>query len=209
MTPKAEPKPRKSRAKTKAPAAIDRTPEAPEPDHDPAEAISVADIQRADRRAECMRLRNRGMTLTAIGEKLGINASTVSLDIQRGLKAILREPAEEMVATQRSIIRDIRAAMYPYMLAGDEKAADKIMKTLDHEAKLFGLYAPERVSINGGNEDFATTAVKLMQDLGITPGPGVGNHPHQAAIEIGTDTILDAEVTSELEDDLMADWTNT
>lgn len=201
--------PRKS--KRTAPPAIDRTPTTPDPEPDPELApVAVGDLQRADRRAECMRLRNRGMTYTAIGEKLGISVDTVSRDIQRGLKAILREPAEDMVATQRSIVRDIRAAMYPYMLAGDEKAADRILKSLDHEAKLFGLYAPERVSINGGNEDFATTAVKLMNDLGITPGPAVGGHPHQvAALPVGDTTILDAEVDEDgLEDDVMNDWTN-
>ena len=189
--------------KKPAPPAIDRTPD--EAKRVKLDEVAPSEIQRADRRADCLRMRNRGMTYSAIGEALGISPETVSRDIQRGLKAILREPAEDMVATQRTILRDIRASMYPYMLAGDEKAADKILKTLDHEAKLFGLYAPERVSINGGNEDFASTAIQLMNELGIAPGPDIGGL-HQDALPVGTTPVLDAETVDDAE--IVDAWSN-
>lgn len=178
--------------------------------------LSVADSQRLERRARAMHLRNRGLSYEKIADELNVSTDTVARDIRAGLRAILREPAEEMVSNQRSILRDIQKAMYPYMVAGDEKAADRIIKTLDHEAKLFGLYAPERVSITaGGGEDFATTAVRMMQELGITPPAAIEKagaiHPEGT---VDGPPVVDAEVVSEVaeagpETGGLDEWVNT
>lgn len=142
-----------------------------EPDDDKALAADQEEIKRAERRAASIRMRNAGASLGDISKKMGVSYRTTQRDIEQGLKELLREPAEEMIANQRAILRDMRRALYVSMMGGDKDAISSMMKTLDHEARLFGLYAPARVNVGVSDEEFALTAAKLMSEIGVTPPP--------------------------------------
>ncbi len=149
----------------------------------------IAAQHRAERRVTAIRMRHVGATYQAIAEQLGVSVPTAVRDVQAGLKEIMKEPAEEMIANQRVAIRDMRKALYVAMLGGDKDAISSMLKALDHEAKLFGLYAPARVNVGVNDEEFALTAVKLMREIGITPPAQL-----QAKVTAEMGQILDGEL---------------
>lgn len=63
----------------------------------PKAATSATSIKQAERRAEVLRLRLDGMTLAAIGDRLGIRADSVHDIITRALRSMTKEPAEELL----------------------------------------------------------------------------------------------------------------
>lgn len=135
------------------------------------EAIDIAkveqDIADAERRVAAIRLRNAGATVAQVADKLGISKAQAQDDIATGLREILREPAENLIANQQAIVRDVIRAMYAGMAAGDPKASAQVMKALEHQSKLFGLFAPTRVIHTITDEDFAATASRLMAEIGL------------------------------------------
>lgn len=161
--------------------------------------VDAAELARVERRGQVLRLRNAGVTYAKIAEQLGISTDTVARDITKGLREILHEPAEEMLGSQRSMLSDIRRANYVAMLGGDLKAASMILRTMEHEAKLFGLYAPTRVNVDVSDEDFALTAARLMQEMGVTPPEAIAAALEQPVeAEVAGPPTLDAEVVEDV-----------
>lgn len=142
----------------------------------------LTEIERAERRALAITLRTEGKTMTEIASRCGVHVSTTIRDIELGVQTILTEPVEQMVAIQRVVIAKMRASLM-HGITYDKDAQKNMIKLLEHEAKLFGLYSPQRISIGTGSEDMAVTAAKLMLELGITP-------PKHLADKI----VVDAEV---------------
>jgi hypothetical protein len=66
----------------------------------PKAITSATSIKQAERRAEVLRLRLDGMTLAAIGERLGIRADSVHDIITRALASMAKEPAEELLGLE-------------------------------------------------------------------------------------------------------------
>lgn len=66
----------------------------------PKAATSKTSIVQAERRAEVLRLRLDGMTLAAIGERLGIRADSVHDIITRALRDMTQEPAEQLLGIE-------------------------------------------------------------------------------------------------------------
>ena len=63
----------------------------------PKAATSATSIKQAERRAEVLRLRLDGLTLSQIGDRLGIRADGVHDIITRALRSMTKEPAEELL----------------------------------------------------------------------------------------------------------------
>ncbi|WP_303786797.1 sigma factor-like helix-turn-helix DNA-binding protein [Azovibrio restrictus] len=63
----------------------------------PKAATSATSIKQAERRAEVLRLRLDGLTLSQIGDRLGIRADSVHDIITRALRSMTKEPAEELL----------------------------------------------------------------------------------------------------------------
>lgn len=135
------------------------------------EAIDRTDFElelaAAERRVAAIRLRNAGASVAQVADKLGISRQQAQDDIATGLREILREPAENLIANQQAIVRDVIRAMYAGMAAGDPKASAQVMKALEHQSKLFGLFAPTRVIHTITDEDFAATAARLIAEIGL------------------------------------------
>lgn len=66
----------------------------------PKAATSATSIKQTERRAEVLRLRLDGMTLAAIGDRLGIRADSVHDIITRALASMAKEPAEELLGLE-------------------------------------------------------------------------------------------------------------
>ncbi|SIB67479.1 hypothetical protein [Mycobacteroides abscessus] len=146
-----------------------------------------------ERRMKVVMLRNAGVTFTDIANKLGISTTQARKDRTAGLRDILGDTAEDMIARQRSVTLDVQKANYKKMLDGDVDAARLILSSLEREAKLFGLDAPTRVNVGVSDIEFAEKTAALIESVGGTPPAdllkAIG---HRAGA-----TVIDAEVVTE------------
>lgn len=124
-----------------------------------------------ERRMRALTMRNAGLTYAKIGDQQGTNAATARNDVRKALREVINETAEDMLARQRSVLADLQRAHYPAALQGDVAATATVLKCLDHEAKLFGLFAPARVNVGVTDTEFAAQAVELITALGLQPMP--------------------------------------
>jgi hypothetical protein len=155
-----------------------------------------------ERRYRAMTMRNGGATYGQIAARLQVSPEIARRDVQRVLQEYIRQPAEDMIAQQLSVLHDLRRAHYPRALQADPDSTKAVMKTLEHEAKLKGYYAPERVQIGITDTEFAEAAVALIAGL---PGTALSDLEAQAkrdAVEHGHTAPLDAEVVEVAAEDV-------
>jgi hypothetical protein len=155
-----------------------------------------------ERRMRALTLRNAGWTYARIGDQQGTNAQTARNDVRKALREVINETAEDMLARQRAVLADLQRAHYPAALQGDVAATATVLKCLDHEAKLFGLFAPARVNVGVTDTEFAAQAVELITALGLTPMPELERtlRNHTEVIEADTtDKETDDDVAPDAE----------
>lgn len=138
---------------------------------DIAAGVPAPDESLWERRMRALTLRNAGLTYAKIGDQQGTNAHTARNDVRVALREVLNDTAEDMLARQRSVLADLQRAHYPAALQGDRDATTAVLKCLEHEAKLFGLFAPARVNVGVTDTEFAAQAVELITALGLQPMP--------------------------------------
>lgn len=145
-----------------------------------------------ERRIRVVMLRNAGVTFTDIARKESISTTQARKDLTAGLRDLLSDTAEDMIARQRSVIIDVQKANYKKMLEGDVDAARLILSSLEREAKLFGLDAPTRVNVGVSDIEFAEKTAALIESVGGTPPADL-----LKAIGHRAGTVIDAEVEPE------------
>lgn len=155
------------------------------------------ELDLMERRLTALRLHTAGVPYKKIGEQLGVSAQTVMNDVRAQLKAELRESADDLIARQKAVLRDIMRAHYGRMLAGDVASTKAITDAMAHQCKLFGLYAPAKVSVVS-DEDFTVTLARIMLEVGLTP-PGELAHsvPHYPTVR----ELEPADITDDTDDD--------
>lgn len=129
-----------------------------------------------------IRMRNHGATMWHIADKLGCSEEDASHLVTAAVVAIRAVDTEEIAARHMMTLADIKRAMYPSMEEGDEKAANVLIKAIDHEAKMYGTYAPKRVHLGLDQEEFESTVEEDLRRIGVDPN---------------MDTPLDVEFTDE------------
>lgn len=157
-----------------------------------------------ERRMKVVMLRNAGVTFTDVARQLKISPTQARKDLSAGLREMLADTAEDMIARQRSVILDVQKANYKKMLEGDVDAARLILSALDREAKLFGLDAPTRVNVGVSDIEFAEKTAALIESVGGTPPAdllkAIGHRAdaigHRAGAT-GDGAVIDAEVVTE------------
>lgn len=131
-------------------------------------AILEEQIAKAERRAGAVRMRICGMPLARIAKEQGyVDERETADDIRAYLDELLLIPASEWVARQAAVTMDMMRAAYSRALAGDTDAMKQIKDMMDHQAKLFGLYAPTRHKVSADDNNFSVTAASLIAELGI------------------------------------------
>ncbi len=141
---------------------------APTPD-DIAASSPAPDESLWERRMRALTMRNAGATYARIADQMGLTTQTVRADVRKALREVINETAEDMLARQRSILLDLTRSNYAAALSGDRDATGVILRVLEHEAKLFGLYAPTRVAVGVSDTEFAEQAAELIASLGLEP----------------------------------------
>lgn len=101
-------------------------------------------VQIMKRAEKTYSLRLAGFTYRQIGDKLNIGIDTVRKDIERMKVEYPETTARELVAEQRAKLVEMMKPQYLKAAGGDRKAAELMLKMMDHEAKLFRLYEQDQ-----------------------------------------------------------------
>lgn len=136
---------------------------------DIAEAELLEDAEIWERRYKALTMRNAGASWHKIAEALGVGVYIVQKDVRVAMAEVVKVPVDEMVARQRSILLDLTRVNYTAALSGDREAQTQLLRVLEHEAKLYGLYAPTRVQVGISETEFAAQAAELLTALGTEP----------------------------------------
>lgn len=114
--------------------------------------------------AVILRTRDR-LKFDEIAERLGCDVKNAHTAWKRGVEALAKEAAEshgQYVGEQLATVREIINGLMPQVRKGDANAAVAMVRAMDHEAKLLGLYAP--VKVNATVTDEMTARVKALAD---------------------------------------------
>ena len=118
------------------------------------------------RQHEAVLLRTRDrLKFDEIAERLGCDVKNAHQAWKRGVEALAKEAAEshgQYVGEQLATLREIINGLMPQVRKGDPNAAVAMVRAMDHEAKLLGLYAP--VKHNVAVTDEMTARIKALAD---------------------------------------------
>lgn len=136
------------------------------------------------RQAEACRLRMRGLSYGAIAKELGYaDASGARFAVQRALQVTVQEPADEVRTLELerldSMFRltlQVAEDMHPTVSAGKVldvpdhtlrlAAVDRLLRIQERRARLLGLDAPQRVSVDA--ENLGREIGELLGALGVS-----------------------------------------
>lgn len=167
---------------------------------DVAKAQLAVDATRWERKMHALTMRNMGAVYPAIGAALGVSANTARVYVQDAIRELVIVPVDQMVERQRSILLDIVRQNYPIAMSTerplDERhaAQSMIVRTLEHEAKLYGLNAPTRVNVGISETDFGLQAADIIKLVGTAP------LREMAGLPPGFDSIATGDPEQETED---------
>ena len=103
--------------------------------------------QLADRRAKALELRKAGMTYKTIAEQTGVSETQARKDIETSIKAIYKEPAEQVLTLETERLDRLFFESYRLAISTDtntdpvdkQRAANTCLKIMERRARLLGL----------------------------------------------------------------------
>ena len=104
-------------------------------------------VRVADQTNKMIELRKAGMSYARIGEALGCSVKNVHDGIKRGLKLLVEEPARELRQLELERLDALMLGVWKQAKDGHLGAIDRVLKIQERRAKLLGLDAPSKVSI--------------------------------------------------------------
>lgn len=175
--------------------------------------VSIEDIADADlpddatlweKRMQALTMRNAGATWARIAETYKITQDRAQRWVRAATKEIVKLPIDQMVDRQRAILLDITRRNYPVAMGDSDNAREAqgvIIRCLEHEAKLYGLYAPARVAVGLSETEFGQNAAELLKLVGTAPLAELAGLPTGATaletVQIRQAEPVDAEVIEE------------
>lgn len=147
-------------------------------------------LERDERAAKALMLRNGQATYAQIADQLNISEQQARKDVARAIREWVRVPAEAMVDRQRSIMLAIMRVEFPTAVnkeatpAQRHAAQDKVLEVLRDERSLFGLNAPQRVTLGISEEEFSRAAVELRRVTGDAPLAALAGEVQDAPLDV-------------------------
>lgn len=105
-------------------------------------------VQAAERTRQAIALKKAGLSLEAIGQRLGISKAAAHKALRRGLAELRAETlvdAEELRTIEVARHDQAQAAIWPDVVKGDLNAIDRFVRISRSRAMLLGLDAPTKV----------------------------------------------------------------
>jgi methylphosphotriester-DNA--protein-cysteine methyltransferase len=117
-----------------------------------------------EHQAVLLRARDR-LTFRQIAERLGCDVKNAHKAWKRGVEALAAEAAEahrQYLGEQLAVLDVAITGLMPKVVKGDVRSNEALVRLLDHQAKLLGLYAPVRASVTVTDE--MTARVMALAD---------------------------------------------
>jgi hypothetical protein len=113
----------------------------------PESKTSPRRLASAERQRKALELRAIGMTYEAIADQVGYKSRQAAFDaIDRALKKMLREPAEQARNLDLKRLDAMTLALWSQARQGNQGAIDRLLRIMERRAKLLGLDAPTKVA---------------------------------------------------------------
>lgn len=103
----------------------------------------LSDAERWRRSEKVWAMRLAGLTYRQIGTKLNISEDTVKRDIDRIKIDYPTQNVRELIAEQNAKLVEMMKPQFFKAINGDRRAVEVMLKMMDQQAKLFGLYDHE------------------------------------------------------------------
>ena len=121
-------------------------------------------IDVAERRRKALELRKAGVGFQEIADQLGYkDASGAYRAIRAALRAIIKEPAEEVLALELARLDAMLAGIWLDARKGNVLKIDRALKIMARRADLLGLDAPKRFE---GTIDYRKEAEAIAAEIG-------------------------------------------
>lgn len=114
-----------------------------------------AKVRAVERRRDALALRRSGATYQQIGERLGVAVSTAHTAVQNALAGVADESdgaARELRALELERLDELQRSVWPEATRGGLAAIDRALKIMERRARLLGLDAPARQSLETGHD---------------------------------------------------------
>lgn len=105
------------------------------------------EVIRIDRRAQAVQLRASGLTFREVGERLGISEVAALRLVDRTLSETTREAVGRLRREENTKLNEAEAAIWAAVQAGDVSAIDCFLRISARRARLNGLDAPNKLSV--------------------------------------------------------------
>ncbi len=120
-----------------------------------------AELAAQTKRKQALEYRLAGMNYRQIAEKMGwANQSSAHTAVKQALADIPKDAATEMIAVQNEQMLMMQLALVKDVRRGDPNSVGAMLKVMDQQAKLNGLYGATQ------EEDTISVAVALANFLG-------------------------------------------
>lgn len=129
---------------------------------------------KVERQRLALEYRAQGMPYAVIAEELGYvgrtgkpNRGSAYKAVQKALREVLREPAEEFADLMKHRLNRMLEAFYPKALSGDPYAVDKVITLTREYARYMGITPELNVKHSGKvtHDHGGTIVLKTWQDL--------------------------------------------
>jgi len=119
-------------------------------------------IAAAERRGQALALRKAGSGYAAIARQLGYaGPSGAYKAIVTALRALTREPAEELRTLELARLDDLLAGLWADARKGHVLKIDRVLKIMARRAALLGLDAPRRVAVTDYRQEAEAIAAEI------------------------------------------------
>jgi hypothetical protein len=95
--------------------------------------------KRLENIALVLELRRSGYTFE-IGKQIGVHLTTARDMWLDGADAVVREPAEKLLAMELDRLDEMQASIYTKAARGNQAAIERVLRIMDQRAKFLGLY---------------------------------------------------------------------
>jgi hypothetical protein len=104
-------------------------------------------LRAIERQRQALELRKAGVSFDEIGHTLGYaGPSGAYRAVMSALKRTLQEPADEVRKLELARLDRAQRVAWERMLQGDLEALARVIKVMEHRAKLLGLAAPVKIA---------------------------------------------------------------
>ena len=137
----------------------------------PAKLTSAKELARQQRVADFVSLRLQGWSLRAIGEaqEPPISAQRVEQIISENFEDSVTVPVAQLKKLEGERLDELQVKPYEDAVKGNRLALDRVLAIMDRRHRLFGLYAPEKLTVEEVGEA-ADPKATLLAKLKVIAG---------------------------------------